>query len=457
MTLLGAALLSATVDGAAALGHASALAALGPHPWGSTRNAAAAEYVAAEMRAAGLDVERQPFTRGGRAGTNVVGTLRGPGDEFVVVAAHHDTAPDAPGACDDGGGVGVLLEAARVLALDPDRPRTIVFVSFDAEEAVGGPGDEAAGSQAFVERLGPRARSMVAALVIEMSGWKGGTPLVHPIPYADLRERGRAVVAPGWLVRAALAGARENGAPLGVLDPRLPWLSQVAARTFRVRLYGDDVSFLRGGRAALMASDSSFSAFYPDYHRPSDTADKLDAAELERVGRAVVGVARALGRVRAGPPEEPQWFAAFGRVVDGVWLLALGVLALVPGLRAAAKAGGAGVGVRGGQAALVGLLLWRQPVPALWVFLLPLVIPPFTRRWWAALVALAPALALVGIGAAAWWRGAVRGVWLEPWELALAGVALALAFVWPGGGGGRRGGRGGGRRAAGGRRKGVPR
>ena len=40
-------------------------------------------------------------------------------------AALHDTAPEAPGAYDDGGGVGVLIEAARVLAAQPSRPRTM--------------------------------------------------------------------------------------------------------------------------------------------------------------------------------------------------------------------------------------------------------------------------------------------------------------------------------------------
>ncbi len=457
MTLLAALLLSATAfDGAAALRHASALAALGPHPWGSTRNAAAAQYVAAEMRAAGLDVEIQPFTRGGRSGANVVGTLRGPGDDFVLVAAHHDTVPEAPGAYDDGGGVGVLLEAARVLAAEEARPRTIVFASFDGEEAEGGPRDEAVGSQAFVERLGPRARAMVAAFVVEMSGWKGGTPVVHPIPYADLREKGRAVVAPGWLVRRALGGARDAGSPLGVMDPYVGVLVQAAARTFRVRLYGDDVSLLRAGRPALFASDSSFSAFYPDYHKASDTADKLDPAALERMGRAVVGVARALAQTPPGPAEEPRWLAAFGVVVDGVWLIAIGGLAFLPGLRAAAKAGGAAIPVRVVHAGLVGLLLWRHPVPALWVFLLPLALLPFTRRWWAVLLALLPALALAGVGAYALSRGAVRGVWPEPWELAVAAVALALGLVWPGRGG-KRGSRGGGRKAGGGRRRGLPR
>jgi hypothetical protein len=455
MPLLVALLLSASFDGTAALRHASSLAALGPHPWGSTRNAAAAQYVAAEMRAAGLEVELQPFAHGGTSGANVVGTLRGPGDDFVVIGTHHDTAPGAPGAFAGGGGVGVLLEAARVLAADPERPRTIVFASFDGGEAEGGALDDAVGSRAFAERLGPRARSLVAALVVEMSGAKGGTPLVHSVAYADLREKGRAVVAPAWLARAVLAGAREAGAPLGVADPYVSGLSQAAVRTFRVRLHGDDLAILRAGRPALLASDVSFPALHPDHHAAPDAAEKLEAAALERMGRATVGVARALQRVPPGPAEAPRWLAVFGRVVDGPWLLALGALALAPGLRAAARAGGAAIAVRLVQAALVLALLWLHTVPALWVFLLPLAILPFTRRWWAVLLALAPALALAGVGAVAALRGMARGVWLEPWEMAAAGVALALAFVWPGGGGGGR--RGGGRRKAGGRKRGLPR
>jgi hypothetical protein len=458
MALLGALLLAASIDGAAALGHASALAALGPHPWGSTRNEAAALYVAAQMRAAGLDVELQKFVHGGIAGTNVVGTLRGPGEDFVVLGAHHDTAPEAPGAYDDGGGVGVLLEVARVLASQPSRPRTFVFASFDGEEAWSTGKGTTAGSRAFVERLGPRARSIVAVLAVEMSGWKTGAPVLHSIAYADPRETARTVIAPGWLVRAALAGAREAGSPLGVGDPYLSWLYQPAVRTFRVRLYGDDLSFLQAGRPALFASDSSFSAFYPDYHRPSDTGDKLDASALERMGRGILGVARALGGVPRGPDADPQWFAAFGRVIDGVWLLALGGLVLVPGLRSGTRAGRAALALRLLQAAGFLVLLWFHPVPALWVFLVPFVLLPFTRRWWAMALALLPLAALVAIGVSAWWRGAASGVWLEPWELAVAGIVLVLSFVWPagsGGGRGRRGGRGGGRKP-GVRRRGLP-
>ena len=441
MSALLGLLLAASIDGEAALRHASALAALGPHPWGSARNQAAAEYVAAQLREAGLDgVELQVFERNGVRGTNVVATLRAPGEEFVVIGAHHDTAPEAPGAYDDGGGVGILVELARVLARDERRARTIVLASFDGEEAWSTGKGTTAGSRAFVERLGPRARSMVAAFAIEMSGWTRGTPALQPIAYPDPREKDRTVIAPAWLVRAALSGSREAGSPLGVGDPYLSWLYQPAVRTFRVRLYGDDLSFLQAGHPALFASDSSFSAFYPDYHKPSDTADKLDAAALERMGRAVLGVVQALERVPRGPVEEPHWFVAYGRVIDGTWLLGLGAFSLLPGLWRGWRVGGLALGVRLVQAILASVLLWQRPVPALWLLLLPHLLLPWRRSWWSVLLALAPAVSLVAIGASAWWREAVNGVWLAPWEIVVAALALAMAFLGLSSGGGRKGG-----------------
>jgi hypothetical protein len=437
-------LLAASLDGNAALRHASALASLGPHPWGSPRNAAAALYVASQLREAGLDeVELQRFEREGVQGTNVVATLRAASEEFVLVAAHHDTAPLAPGAYDDGGGAGILIELARVLATEPHRSRTVVFACFDGEEAeVLGKG-QTAGSRAYLERLGVRSRSLVAVLDLEMCGWAGGRPTLHPIAYADPRRAGGKVIAPAWLVRAALAGSREAGSEFSVGDPRLSWLYQPLVRTFRVRLYGDDLSFLQGGRAALMASDSSFSAFYPDYHKSTDTADRLDPAALARMGRAAFGALRALDRVAAGPVEDVHWFAAFGHVIGWRWILGLGALSMLP-VAASGLAGGAlPLALRFSQLLLFGVLLWRAPLPAVWVFLLPNLLTPLARRWWTMLASLVPALALVAFGAAAWWRRAVNGVWLQPWEIAVALLALALAlFALPRGAGRSRRGRG---------------
>jgi hypothetical protein len=416
-------------DGQAALRHAAALAALGPHPWGSPRGRAAAAYVASQFRAAGLtDVRLQEFESHGIRGANVVGVLRGEGTEVVVAGAHHDSAaPDAVGAYDDGGGIGVLIESARALARLPRPSRTVLFASWDGEEAESHRvGVAAAGSRHHVRSLGADARRVVAVFDIEMCGWKGGQPVFHPIPYADPLRPGAYVVTPAWLMRAAL-GSRRLRAAAGVGDPYLSWLYQASVRTFRVSLYGDDMSFLQSGVPAVFVSDSSFSAFYPSYHQAEDTADKIDAPSLARMGTLAVAVIEALVKVPRGPVSQPTWFAAFGYVVGAVPLVALGALSLVPGLAAARNA--RAFYPRLAQAGLFGFLLWRNPVPALWVFLVANLVTARPRRPWTAPLALLPLALLLVLGAAAWRRGFVTGLWVSPWEVGAAAAGMALLFV----------------------------
>ncbi len=334
--LLPSLLLASSLSGEAALRHAAALAALGPHPWGSPRNQAAAAYVAAEFREAGLgEVRLEEFESQGTRGANVVGVLRAAGPEFLVIAAHHDTAPEAPGAYDDGGGVGLLIEAARALAPRP-RSRTLFFVSFDGEEAASPGRTPTPGSRAFIRARGSTARDLVAAFVIEMSGWKGGTPVLHAIAYPDPLRPGTPVIAPAWLVGVVQEGAREGGTPFPLGDPRLSWLYQPTVRAFRApHHYGDDLSFLQAGLPAVFVSDSSFSAYYPWYHQAGDTADKLDAEALARMGAGVLGVVEALGRAPRGPAAVlPNLLAGAGRVwlsllslLPALALLGLGVMA----------------------------------------------------------------------------------------------------------------------------------
>ncbi len=78
--------------------------------------------------------------------------------ECIVLGAHHDTTPDSFGANDNGAGVAVLLETARLLSglrknLNVHPGRTIRFVSFGAEE------QGLQGSTAFVDRhFGPEPK-----------------------------------------------------------------------------------------------------------------------------------------------------------------------------------------------------------------------------------------------------------------------------------------------------------
>ena len=85
--------------------------------------------------------------------------------EHVVIGAHLDTVPQAPGAEDNGSGVAVLLELARLAAADsPQVP--VQFIAFGAEEPRG-PGDALHhfGSRQLVADLSRAERRATAAMV----------------------------------------------------------------------------------------------------------------------------------------------------------------------------------------------------------------------------------------------------------------------------------------------------
>jgi hypothetical protein len=104
---------------------------------------------------------------------------------------------------------------------------------------------------------------------------------------------------------------------------------------------------------------------------------------------------------------------------------------VLPGLRTGLAGGGPVLLARVLQATLFGLLFWRHPIPALWIFLLPNVVLPLGRTRWATALAVTPALALLALGTAGWFRGMVTGVWLAPWEIVVLILTFALAFIRP--------------------------
>ena len=109
-------------------------------------------------------------------------------------------------------------------------------------------------------------------------------------------------------------------------------------------------------------------------------------------------------------------------------LVAVGILSLVPGLLRGFRSGGPGLGARIAQAALFAVLLWRHPVPALAVLLLP-NLASGVGSLVLSITALAGAMSLVTTGFVGWRRGIVTGTWLEAWEIALFALALAVSLV----------------------------
>ena len=101
---------------------------------------AAADYVASELRKAGLAVADETFQAEGEVFRNIVGTHAGTvvPQEQVLVVAHYDTKPGTPGADDNASAVAAMLEIARLLARGRFE-RTLQFVGFTLEEYFIGP------------------------------------------------------------------------------------------------------------------------------------------------------------------------------------------------------------------------------------------------------------------------------------------------------------------------------
>ena len=438
--LLAAALV---IDGESALRHASQLSALGPHPIGSPRSRFAAEYVAAQFRQAGLqEVRLQEVESKDARGANVLGVLRGPGPDLIVLAAHHDSAQDSPGAYGSSGAAAVLIEAARVLAGQRDRPRTIVFASFDGREpSLGGRGG--LGARTYVQSLGREARQVVGVFVVDRAGRKGIPTVLETTAYPDPLRPGAVLVSPAFLVRATVLGAKAVGETVAAGDPSWSWLYQAGARAFRLADAGDERPFLEAGLPALRLSGRRFLAADAHDQTPTDTADKLDPDALAQTGRVVLGAVTALQNTARAEGAEPDWFLRFGQVASRGALLAAGAVSLLPGLLLAARAARLSLMLRLVHAALFGVLLYVQPVLAVFAFSLWNVVTAFGLRLWRLAMGALPIVALLAFGGLVWARGVANGVLPALLELLLAVVVAVLALASAGRRGGRARSRGG--------------
>ncbi|HXY70069.1 MAG TPA: M28 family peptidase [Gemmatimonadales bacterium] len=273
------------------------------HPLAAPEALAAAEdYVALELGAAGLRVERQLFEFGGAEYRNVVATRDGAdGDRpWVVVGAHFDSRAGSPGADDNASGVAALLEVARMLR-GARLPATIQFVGFNLEELQRKPLRYAIGSRAYARWLRARGQRVAGALVLEMLGFTSptqgappGARLFSPVPRV-----GNFLSAVGdRRSRALLAAFLRAAAPhVPVADLTVPLRGWLLPDTRR----SDNARFWDEGYAALMITDTA-NFRNPHYHRASDTPDTLDYAFLTR---ATAAVAAAIGELAGAAQPSP--------------------------------------------------------------------------------------------------------------------------------------------------------
>ncbi len=242
----------------------------------------AAEYIAGEFREGGLKpMEGTDYTQRWSADVphlgksvklkNVVGIIPGVNPlwrgQSVVIGAHYDHLgrgwPDVhagdkgkihPGADDNASGVAVLLELARKLAPNWRPQRTVVFVAFTGEEA------GRLGSRHYVRQASVYpAKQAIGMVNLDMVGRLRDQPLL-------VLGGGSASEWPHIFRGVSFV----TGIPVSTIE------AQAIASS-------DQQSFHDIGVPAVHL----LSTPHTDYHRPTDTVDKIDTEGLVKVATVV--------------------------------------------------------------------------------------------------------------------------------------------------------------------------
>jgi len=243
-------------------------AGIGPREATTRAYARAAAYVELALRELGYDVRRQPFAvpagvswgirvPAGRT-HNVIALPRSfdPARPHVIVGAHLDTVPQAPGAEDNASGVAVLLELARLAAAQPP-PRPVVFIAFAAEEPRGPADDQHHfGSRHYATAMSPAQRRALAGMI--------SLDRVGVGPNVRVCTGGRSPTAVADAIRAAAARVK---VPASACENRT----------------SDHWPFEKAGHTAARVGGHP----YASYHSARDRPAVVQRRQLDRAGRVM--------------------------------------------------------------------------------------------------------------------------------------------------------------------------
>ncbi|MBK7403462.1 MAG: M20/M25/M40 family metallo-hydrolase [Phycisphaerales bacterium] len=248
--------------------------------------AEAAAYAKSRLEATGLQVRDQSFVERGTGVPNMDLTIPGaakPG-EIVLIGAHIDSFQGTPGADDNASGVAAVLELASTFAQRP-QPRTLRFAIFVNEEPPSFWTPDM-GSLVYAKQAKAEGDNIVAMLSLESIGYYDDTPgSQHYPPPLNLAypSRGNFIGFVGnlgsrRLVRRCVETFRKNepfpseGAALPAYLPGVGW--------------SDHWSFWQTGCEAVMVTCTA-TFRNPNYHKPTDTPEKVN---FDRMARVVEGL-----------------------------------------------------------------------------------------------------------------------------------------------------------------------
>ncbi|MFA5344702.1 MAG: M28 family peptidase [Candidatus Omnitrophota bacterium] len=216
----------------------------------------AAEYIIQQLKVFGYTPEEQPFTMQRVTAKNVIAVRKGSLDTVIVVGAHYDHLGRRgnryyPGADDNASGTAAVLELSRMLKTSR---RTIVFILFSGEE------DGLYGSTYYVKHPKYPNDKTIFMLNLDMIGYlRRDTQAYVPDVHKILKELYiQYPWAPSIVILGGTASDQEPFADIGI-----------------------PVAFLHTG-------------LHGNYHRTTDTPDKLNYKGMEQIVRFSYDLIKAL-------------------------------------------------------------------------------------------------------------------------------------------------------------------
>jgi hypothetical protein len=426
--LISLALLAAVTFDAAAIAQTSAtLNALGPHPFGSPRNKAAAQFVAAKLEEAGLaQTTVAEFVTGGAPGANVIASLPGRGNRLLIIATHHDSRRDATDVSDRSRSLSLLVEIARHASkLRP--ARTWILASFDGGESKG------EGFTNYLESLGKSRELIDGVVVIDAAPLAAShnPALIAPSCEGEPPSFRRALAGRDFI--AAAVGGVPGNLDVSFDDPGISLLTQPFIRAFRTECDPLAGKAAGAGLGVIQVADTSFSRGFMARNAAAPAGDPaLRDDGAVRLGEAAFGAIQGIDAATWPAPQSDSWLVAGRSVLPGWLIFVLGALTLAPGLLAL-RAESTKLALRALASAIFVVTLYYEPEIALFAGALTNLFPASAPKK-AFVLALIPLLLLLSAGALGFVRGQVTGTWLSVWIWAGLLLSMALMVALPGGG-----------------------
>lgn len=283
-----------------------------PHPIGSNANAAAREYLVAQLSALGMNPQVVAATGiSNRFGALIAGNThdiiaRLPGTAnsgAIMLMAHYDSVPSGPGAADDASGVGAILETVRALRAGPPLKNDLIVLITDGEES------GLLGAEAFVAS-NPWMKDVGLLMNFEARGNSGASLLFET--------------------------SANNAALIHQVASAAPYPTGSSLFYSLYQLLPNDTDFTVFRPAGTPGLNFAFGGRLEAYHSWLDTADNLDLKSLQHHGSYALALTRQFDQMdlsklkqRSGDDVFFDWLGSNLIVYSESWVLIGEVVATI--------------------------------------------------------------------------------------------------------------------------------